>query len=61
MKDIRDKKPEDLIKLLREKEEVLKNFRFGISGSKTRNVREGRGLKRDIARIHTAFAEKRTA
>jgi ribosomal protein L29 len=59
MKDIRDKKPEDLIKLLQEKEELLKNFRFGISGSKTRNVREGRGLKRDIARIHTALVEKR--
>ena len=61
MKDMRDKKPEDLMKLLTEKRELLKNFRFGISGSKTRNVREGRGLKRDIARIQTTLAEKRTA
>ncbi len=60
MKEFRDKKPEDLKKLLVEKQELLKNFRFGISGSKTRNVREGRDLKRDIARIHTTLVEKRT-
>jgi ribosomal protein L29 len=61
MKDIREKKNEDLSKLLTEKEGALKDFRFGISGSKTRNVREGRALRKDIARIKTVFSERKNA
>ncbi len=54
MKELIKKTEQDLTKMLREKEESLRMFRFAISGSKTRNVREGRGLRKDIARIHTA-------
>jgi len=54
MKELLKKTEQDLTKMLREKEESLRMFRFAISGSKTRNVREGRMLRRDIARIYTA-------
>lgn len=44
--------------------EKLRAFRFGGAGSRTRNVREGRALRKDIARILTelnarTIAEKR--
>jgi len=35
-----------------------KNFRFAIAGSKTKNVREGRNLRRNVARIHTLLKQK---
>lgn len=53
-KEIKDKNIGELQKMLQEKRETLRAFRFGIAGSKVRNVREGRGLRRDIARILTA-------
>lgn len=60
MSEFKDKNEKDLLKLLAEKEEGLKNFRFGIAGSKVRNVREGRGLRKDIARIKTEMSFKQT-
>ncbi|OJI09603.1 MAG: 50S ribosomal protein L29 [Candidatus Vogelbacteria bacterium CG10_big_fil_rev_8_21_14_0_10_49_38] len=45
----------DLQKALTQKREALANFRFGISGSRTKNVKEGRSTRRDIARILTAL------
>ncbi|MEO8637546.1 MAG: 50S ribosomal protein L29 [Candidatus Taylorbacteria bacterium] len=53
MKDIKDKKEEELVKLLDEKREALRNFRFAMAGSKQKNVKEGKGLRKDIARILT--------
>lgn len=43
----------DLAKALYDKREVLRNFRFGAAGSKTRNVKEGRNARKEIARILT--------
>ena len=43
----------DLAKLLAEKRKTLRLFRFGIAGSKAKNVKEGRNLKREIAQILT--------
>jgi ribosomal protein L29 len=53
IKEIKTKTSQDLTKLLTEKREALRVFRFGTSGSKTKNVKEGRELRRDIARILT--------
>ena len=36
-----------------DKVEALRKFRFNIAGSKIKNVREGRSLRRDIGRIKT--------
>ena len=44
---------EALAKALSEKQTALRNFRFGSAGSKAKNVREGRAIRRDIARIMT--------
>ncbi len=38
------------VSALREK---LRVFRFGAAGSRSRNVREGRTLRKDIARVFT--------
>jgi ribosomal protein L29 len=51
--ELTKKNDADLSKLLKEKREALRSFRFGISGSKTRNVKEGRDMKKGIARILT--------
>lgn len=57
MKELLKKTPQELVKMIREKEEALRLFRFAISGSKTRNVREGRMLRREIAQIHTVIGQ----
>lgn len=58
MKDLIKKTEKELKGLLVEKRESLRNFRFGIAGSKIRNVKEGRGLKKEIARILTILKQK---
>jgi ribosomal protein L29 len=58
MKDLKEKNVQDIAKLLLEHEESLKNFRFGISGSSVRNVREGRGLRKSIARLKTELSAR---
>lgn len=55
MNDFSKKTKEELAGLAVEKREALRKFRFGMSGSKTKNVREGRMLRRDIARVLTAI------
>ena len=55
IKEITAKNTGDLNKLLAEKREALRTFRFGVVGTKIRNVKEGRGLRRDIARILTTL------
>ncbi len=53
MKELTAKKPEELRKLLVEKQEALRRFRFSAAGAQTRNTKEGRAIRTDIARIHT--------
>ncbi len=54
-KDISNKTPSDLTKLITEKREALRVFRFGSAGAKAKNVKEGRAIRKDIARILTAL------
>ncbi len=58
-KDIKTKTPSDLQKLVAEKREALRIFRFGGAGAKTKNVREGRAIRKDVARILTALNASR--
>jgi ribosomal protein L29 len=58
MSDFAKKKDEDLVKELREKREALRQFRFGSAGARTRNVKEGRNLRKDIARILTEMTTR---
>lgn len=52
-KNLKNKNSEDLQKELSEKRESVRLFRFGVAGSKVRNVKEGRDTKRQIARVLT--------
>jgi ribosomal protein L29 len=61
MKNIRKKGEGDLKKMLKEKREALRDFRFAGAGGRTRNVREGRGLRHEIAQILTAINENKVA
>lgn len=57
-KDLQKKTDKELLKELAEKQESLRKFRFGLSGSPTRNVKEGSALRKDIARIKTILNNK---
>ena len=52
-KELKTKESKELEKLLSEKRKFLRLFRFGIAGSKAKNVKEGRNLKKEIAQILT--------
>ena len=55
--DIRKKSRHDIEKLLHELEAELREFRFGMSGGRTKNVKRARAIRRDIARIKTILSE----
>jgi len=55
MKEIKDKSPKDLEKLLVEKRGELRAFRFGMTGSRTKNVKAARTLRKEIAGILSAM------
>ena len=52
---------EDLHKEIADKREALRAFRFGEAGSRTRNVREGRNHRKDIARMLTEMNARKIA
>jgi ribosomal protein L29 len=54
-KEFATKTVTDLAKMLADKREALRVFRFGAAGAKAKNVREGRAIRKDIARIMTAM------
>jgi ribosomal protein L29 len=59
--ELQKKSDKELLVVLEEKRKSLWKFHFGVSGSKVRNVKEGRVLRRDIARVLTALsAQKRS-
>ncbi len=61
IKDLRKKTEGELNKELSEKVAALSNFRFGTSGSKTKNVKAGKNLKIEIAQILTILNEMKKA
>ena len=61
IKDLRKKTPGELDKELADKAVALSNFRFGTSGSKTKNVKACKNLKKEIAQILTILNESKKA
>lgn len=61
MSEIKKQKDADLMKLLAEKREALRKFRFDAAGSRARTTKEGRDTRRDIARILTELTMRRDA
>ncbi|HBD24627.1 MAG: 50S ribosomal protein L29 [Candidatus Zambryskibacteria bacterium RIFOXYD1_FULL_40_13] len=59
MKELLKKTVSELKSLLSEKRMALRNFRFAVSGSNVRNVKEGNAAKKDIARILTILNTKK--
>ena len=58
-KEFANKTEKELNLILSDKRLALRSFRFAVSGSNTRNVKEGGGLKKDIARILTILKAKK--
>ena len=58
MKDYINKTIPDLASLLNEKRTALRAFRFGSTGGKAKNVKEGKNLRTDISRIMTTLSAK---
>jgi len=56
--ELRQKSKEELVKLVREEREKLRNLRFDLASGKVKNVREIRKIKKDIARALTLIKEK---
>lgn len=52
-KELTKKNKVDLVKSLDEKRILIRDIRFGTAGSKSKNVKEQKNLKKDIARIKT--------
>ncbi|MCK5027233.1 MAG: 50S ribosomal protein L29 [Candidatus Pacebacteria bacterium] len=53
MKGLEKKTEKELRKMLAEKRESLRGFRFDTTGTKIKNVKEGLNIKKAIARILT--------
>lgn len=49
---------EDLQKLAEDKREELRRLRFSASGSKNRNVKQGRTLRKEVARALTELTSR---
>ena len=58
MADLKKYSVQDLIKEISEKREALRVFRFGEAGSRSRNVRDGRNLRKTIARLLTELSAR---
>jgi len=54
-KELTDKTPEQLSKMLSERQEKLRHLRFQISRREVKNNQELKFLRREIARIHTVI------
>ncbi len=58
IKELTTKTPAELVKLLAESQEKLRELRFKDSNKQLKNVRSIRVLKQDIARINTLLNKK---
>ena len=55
MNEFKNKTENELKQTLKDKREALRVFRFAMSGSKTKNLKEGAHLKKEIAQIMTVL------
>lgn len=54
--DLTKHTPEELQKYVAQRREALQALRFSVAGSKNRNVKEAKSLRKDIARALTRLA-----
>lgn len=60
MKEYKDKTVQDLMKLIAEKREAVRAFRFGSTGSKVKNVKLAATTRKEVARIMTELSMRKT-
>lgn len=60
-KDIQKKDDKALVELVNEKRAAVRDFRFQNAGSATRNVRQVRADKKEVARALTELNARRKA
>ncbi|MDO8564751.1 MAG: 50S ribosomal protein L29 [bacterium] len=56
---MKDKNEQELHGELEAVREKLRAWRFAMTGSKTKNVKEGKGFRKDIARILTELNSRK--
>ncbi len=61
MSDFSKQNVAELQKIIADKREALRTFRFEGEGSRRRNVREGRTLRKEIAKILTELRARQLA
>jgi ribosomal protein L29 len=59
MSDFKNTTEKDLMKMVADKRKAVQAFRFGSSGSKTRNVKEGLNTRKEIARMLTELNSRK--
>jgi ribosomal protein L29 len=59
MEELKKKTEIDLIELIAKKREDLRSFRFGSAGSRSKNVKEGRTIRKEIARAMTELSSRK--
>ena len=57
LKKLSDK---ELHKMLEEKRKAVRQFRFDVTGSKVKNLKEGGNTRKDVARILTELSLRDT-
>jgi len=60
MNEITKRSDKELEKLLFDKRAAVRQFRFDITGSKAKNLKEGTNLRKDVARIMTELSTRNT-
>lgn len=60
MKDLSKKTKSELYKILSEKHEEKRESCFAVSGSRQRNTKEARALKKEIARVLTEINKRKS-
>jgi ribosomal protein L29 len=58
--EIKTLSTEELLRMVAEKREAMRVFRFGGAGSRVRNVREGRNVRKEIAQILTEVQTRKS-
>lgn len=61
MADISTRAIEDILKELKEKQEALRVFRFGAAGSRAKDVKAGKNLRKEVARLQTEISKRQIA
>jgi ribosomal protein L29 len=59
MSELKNKSKGELMKILADKRQGLHTFHFTIAGGKVKNVKEGKMIRKEIARVMTALKTAR--